>query len=126
VVGGRDGDPLPYVPDWALSIGFEYQWPAFGDRTAYVGGRVSHTGDRPSIFNNRTTDGDIRIAESYSTVDMRVGVDFGRVNFEIFGKNLSNERGISEIIPEGSYPNGAVGIAVIRPRTVGLSVGARF
>ena len=126
VVGGRDGDPLPYVPDWALSIGAEYQWPVLGDGTAYVGGRVSHTGDRPSIFNNRTADGDIRIAESYSTVDVRAGVDLGRVKFELFGKNLSNARGISEIIAEGGYPNGAVGIAVIRPRTVGLAVGARF
>ena len=126
IVGGLDGDPLSYVPDLAFSVGGDYEWPVFGDATAYIGGRVSHTGDRPADFGNRTVTGDIRNAESYTTTDVRAGVDFGKVNIEIFGRNLSDERGINDILPEGAYPNGAVGIAVIRPRTIGLSLGVRF
>jgi hypothetical protein len=39
---------------------------------------------------------------------------------------VTDEEGINDIIPEGSFANGAVGIGIIRPRTIGLSVGARF
>lgn len=126
IVGGLDGDPLPYVPDWTISVGADYEWPVFGDATAYVGGRVTHTGDRTSDFDNRAADGSIRVADSYATVDLRAGVEMGKVNLEVYGKNMTDERGINDIIPEGAYPGGAVGIGVIRPRTIGLSVGVRF
>jgi len=126
IVGGLDGDPLPYVPDWTVGVGADYEWPVFGDATAYIGSRVTHTGDRTSDFDNRDVNGNIRVAESYTTIDVRAGIDMGKLNFEIFGKNMSNERGINDISTAGTYPNGALGLAVIRPRTIGLSVGYRF
>ena len=126
IVGGLDGDPLPYVPDWSLGLGGDYEWTVFGDSTAYVGGQVGYTGDRTADFSTRASDGSLRVAKSYTTVDLRAGIDTGRWTFEVFAKNLTDERGINDIIPEGSYPNGAVGLGVIRPRTIGLAVGTRF
>ena len=43
LVGGLDGDALPFVPEWALALGGDYEWSAFGDATAYVGGQVAYT-----------------------------------------------------------------------------------
>ena len=126
IVGGLDGDPLPYVPDWSLGLGVDYEWTVLGDSTAYVGGQVAYTGDRTADFSTRASDGSLRVAKSYTTVDLRAGIDTGRWTFEVFAKNLTDERGINDIIPEGSYPNGAVGLGVIRPRTIGLAVGTRF
>ena len=126
IVGGLDGDPLPWVPEWSLSLGADYEWPVFGGSTAYVGGRVAFTDDRTAEFSNRDTDGDIREADSYTTLDLRAGIDMGTWSIEIFGKNVTDELGINDIVAPGSYPNGAVGLGVIRPRTVGIVLGARF
>lgn len=125
-VGGLDGDPLPWVPEWSLSLGADYEWPVFGGSTAYVGGRVAFTDDRTAEFSNRDTSGDIRKADSYTTLDLRAGIDMGKWSIEIFGKNVTDELGINDIVAPGIYPNGAVGLGVIRPRTVGIVLGARF
>ncbi len=126
VVGGLDGDPLPWVPEWSLGLGGDYEWSVFADSTAYVGGQVAYNGSRTADFSNRAADGSLRKADSYTTVDLRTGIVMKRWSVELYGKNLTDERGINDIQPEGAYPNGAVGIGVIRPRTIGLSIGARF
>jgi outer membrane receptor protein involved in Fe transport len=126
VVGGLDGDPLPWVPEWSYAVGADYEWAVSGNATAYVGGRLGFTGNRTADFSNRDSSGNIREAGSYATIDLRAGVDAGRWTIELYGKNLTNERGINDIAEPGSYPNGAVGIGVIRPATIGVSLGARF
>jgi len=126
VVGGLDGDPLPWVPDWSLSLGADYEWSVFGGSTAYVGGRVAYTDDRTAEFSNRDANDDIRRADSYTTLDLRAGIDMGKWSVEIFGKNLTDKLGINDIVEPGLFPNGAVGLGVIRPRTIGIVLGARF
>ena len=126
VVGGVDGNPLPWVPDWQLALAADYEWSVFGDSTAYVGGQVAYTGDRYADFGNREPDGSIRMADEYTTVDLRAGLLLDNLSLELYGKNVTNERGINDIGAPGIFPNGAVGIGTTRPRTVGLSVGYRF
>jgi iron complex outermembrane receptor protein len=126
IVGGLDGDALPFVPEWSLTLGADYEWSVFGDSTAYVGGQVAYTGDRTADFGNRDADGDIREADSYTTVDLRTGLLKDRWSLELYGKNVTGEEGINDIIAPGSFPGGAVGIGVIRPRTIGLALGLRF
>ena len=125
LVGGVTGNPLPWVPDWQLGLSGDYEW-SVGESIAYVGGQVAYTGDRYADFNNREPDGSIRMAEAYTTVDLRAGFLMDTWTFELYGKNLGDERGITDIIAPGSFPNGAAGLAVIRPRTIGFSIGARF
>ena len=125
-VGGRDGDPLPYVPEFTLGLGGDYEWSVFGDSTAYVGGQFSYVGERSADFSNRDAGGNIRSADSYMTVDLRTGILRDRWSIELYGKNLTDEEGVNNIQAPGTFPNGAVGISVIRPRTIGLSLGLRF
>lgn len=126
VVGGLDGDPLPYVPEWSFSLNGDYEWPVMGDALAYVGGDVSYTGERTANFDVRSPDGSLRQTDSYTTVGLRAGIDAGRWSAEIYGKNLTDEQGINAIQAPGSLPGGALGVSIIRPRTVGLSVGFEF
>lgn len=126
VVGGFNGDPLTFVPEWSFGLNGSYEWQVMADATAYVGGDIGYTGDRPAGFSNRDTEGNLRIADSYTTVNLRSGIDMGRWSFELYGKNLTDEIGITAIDAEGSLPNGAVGLGMLRPRTIGLSVGADF
>ena len=50
----------------------------------------------------------------------------GRWSVELYGKNLTNEHGVTSIGSVGFLPNGALGLGLIRPRAVGISVSTRF
>jgi iron complex outermembrane receptor protein len=130
LVGGLDGDRLPFVPEWTLALGGDYEWSAFGDATAYVGGQVAYTGDRLADFGNRVDPLDPtsarREADDYTTLDLRTGVLWDNWSLELYGKNVTDEEGITDINEPGAYPNGAAAIALIRPRTIGLALGVRF
>lgn len=126
IVGGLDGDPLSFVPEWSWGLDGSYEWPVMGDSLAFVGGSVGYVGDRPADFDNRAADGSIREAEAYTLVNLRAGIDFGQWSVEFYGKNLADEDGINNITSEGVLPGGLVGLSLIRPRTYGLSVGVRF
>jgi hypothetical protein len=97
-----------------------------GDATAYVGGTYGYTGDRPSAFNNRDSNGNIREADAYNLVNLRGGLETDRWSVEVFGKNLTDARGSNSTGGAGSLPNGATSIGLIQPRTYGVSVGMKF
>ena len=126
VVGGFDGDPLSYVPELSLSMNGDYEWAVFGDSVAYVGGDVAYVGERPAAFDVRTPAGSIRETDSYVTLGLRAGIDAGRWSAEVYGRNLADERGVNSILSEDNFPNGALGLSIIRPRTVGLALGFEF
>ncbi len=126
IVGGTDGDPLPYVPEWAFALSADYEWTVKGSSRAHVGASVGYTGDRTVAFSQRAADGSILQAAGFTTLDLRASVYHGRWSVELYGKNLTNERGIISIDAAGPLPNGALGLSLIRPRTIGVSVGTRF
>jgi outer membrane receptor protein involved in Fe transport len=125
VVGGSSGDPLPYTPKWAAGLRGDYEWGVSNGATAFVGGGVNYIGDRTFDFESRNDAGDLRTIGSYATVDLRAGAELGRWLVELYGKNLTNENGIATVAGAGAFPNGALGLAYIRPRTIGLSLGVR-
>jgi outer membrane receptor protein involved in Fe transport len=126
IVGGKDGDPLPYVPEWSFGLNADYEWNVKGSARAYVGGSLGYTGERTIEFDNRAADGSIRKAGSFTTLNLRAGAYFGRWSFELYGKNLTNERGVTSINDAGPLPNGALGLGLIRPRTIGVSVATHL
>jgi outer membrane receptor protein involved in Fe transport len=126
IVGGLDGDPLPYVPEWSFGLNADYQWATGQSSLAYVGGSLGYTGDRTVDFNQRTPTGSIQEVDSYVTLNLRAGLHRGQWSLELYGKNLGNEEGVTALNAAGFLPNGAVGLGLIRPRTIGLSVGTTF
>jgi outer membrane receptor protein involved in Fe transport len=124
IVGGLNGDPLPYVPKWSFGLSGDYEWKVGKDWTLLVGAGIGYVGERTFDFVTRK-DGSLLKLDSYPTVDLRTGVYFGQWSFELYGKNLTNERGITGVAAAGALPNGALGLALIRPRSIGLSVGVR-
>jgi outer membrane receptor protein involved in Fe transport len=125
IVGGLDGDLLPYTPKWAAALRGDYEWSVRNVATAFVGGGISYTGDRTFDFTTRDDGGRLRTIESYVTADLRVGTEIGRLLIELYGKNLTNETGIATVGDAGALPNGALGLGFIRPRTIGLALGVR-
>jgi outer membrane receptor protein involved in Fe transport len=121
VVGGKDGDPLPYVPEWSLGLNADYEWTVKSARP-YIGGSLGYTGERTVEFNSRAADGSIRQLDSFVTLNLRAGVYFGRWSVELYGKNLTNDLGVTSLGAAGALPNGALGLSLTRPRTIGISL----
>jgi outer membrane receptor protein involved in Fe transport len=136
LLGGRKGDPLPYVSKWTALAGVSYEWPISGTATAYFGANWSYIGARRSEFGNKF--GQQLPLPSYDTTDVRVGVDFERWSIGFYGKNLTDERGIAGLSESNSRDGGGVydpaasawafgsTFLIMRPRTLGLVLSARF
>ena len=122
LVGGLDGDPLPYNPKWQSTIGAEYERPIGGTMTAHAGISWHYTGARHSDFDPAS--GQKRL-KAFSQVDAHAGFDVGRFRLDAFAHNITNARGITNVGFYGDV-DGDIAAAVIRPRSFGLALGYRY
>lgn len=123
LTGGKKGDRLPYSAPFSGAVEANYRHELSGDMAMFLGGGVRWTGRRKSDFN--TSIGQLSLP-SYATVDLRGGIEMNHVRLEAYAKNLGDERGILSIGGFGATPDGAVEAGIIRPRTFGVAVSARF
>ena len=125
-VGGLSGDAMPYIPKWSSALSAEYRMP-MGAAQAWLGGALGFIGKRTSDFSqNKPLD-----LPSYTTLSLNAGMDWQQIRVSIYGKNLTNARGINFAGPLGSpsaqKPLGnPYGAALIQPRTVGVDLSYRF
>ena len=129
-VGGLKGDPLPFTPKLSVAANADYHWQLSPGTRAHVGASLRHlsgqTGPYDLAFT--TAHGHQRHIPPYSVIDLNAGVDFGRFDLEAYVKNLGNSRGITSVVGTTTpiFPGGAVGTGIIRPRTIGLSLGFNY
>ncbi|HZO23959.1 MAG TPA: TonB-dependent receptor, partial [Steroidobacteraceae bacterium] len=127
--GGHEGDPLPYIPDWSIDLRAEYEWHWVDDFTPYVGAGINYVGKQVADFTERfASSGDLMSLPTYEEYDVHAGLRRDHWSIEFYGKNLSNAQGRTEItgVIGASYPNNALAAALIRPRTVGVTLGWKF
>lgn len=126
--GGFAGDRLPYAPEWSANLSADYEWAIGGGTTAFVGGNVRLVSDQEADFDDayRTEYGRRLQIDGYATVDLRAGARFGAFNVTAFAKNLANSRGLTSAGGFGTRPGTAISASPIRPRTLGITLGADF
>ncbi|MEO6199189.1 MAG: TonB-dependent receptor [Sphingomicrobium sp.] len=145
-VGGFKGNRLPYTPKISVSLNGDYEWKLGGSTTAYVGGSLRLVGkQRDNFIAGEITGidpvtGDFTFAftpqrriPSYATLDLRAGVQFGRYSIDAFARNVNNSRGVQslnlvtdQLTGGNALPNDAIRAALLRPRTIGITLGAEF
>jgi iron complex outermembrane receptor protein len=136
LTGGLAGDRLPYAPEITATLAIDYEWSLADNVRAFVGGNVRMQSDQVAGFapDYRAAFGRRIEIDGYQTVDLRAGVDFGRFTVQAFARNLFDEYGI---VGAGAFPTavqpalGGSGLqymtaSTIRPRTIGLIIGAEF
>ena len=128
VTGGRAGDPLPYVPKWSAALHADYEFPLSGSLTGAVGGTVNRVGRRGINLDEVDANNDVIRIPGYTEVDLRAGISVDRWSVQAYVQNLFDKDGITSAsgFDGATFPNGAAGVAIIRPRTFGLSVTANF
>ncbi len=123
LLGGKDGDRLPFSAPFSGSLNADYSRVLVNDARAFVGASVRFTGRRRSDFN--ATFGQTSVP-SFTTVDLRAGFDWKAYRVEAYMKNVGDERGFLSLGGIGSTPNGALQAGLIRPRTIGLALTASY
>jgi outer membrane receptor protein involved in Fe transport len=138
-VGGRKGDQLPFTPKLSGALNGDYHWQ-FGTHTrAHVGASLRHLSGQTATYDIDFVNafGRQRHIRSYNVVDLFAGVDFGRFDLEAYVKNLGNSHGVTSVTgltvfgpsPDTGFPlfpGGAIGTGIIRPRTIGATLGFNF
>jgi len=124
--GGEDGDALTYVPDWSFGLSADYEWTVGSNSTAYVGGTLAYTGERPIGRTVPSFNGEVAYLDSYSSLNLRAGLEMGRWFYEIYAKNVTDEEGIQSVGVANTAWTGNVTIATMTPRTLGITAGVRF
>ncbi len=120
-VGGRVGDPLPYVPTWSTSIDGDYKFLTVDGFAASLGGTWSLIGPRYSDF-----EGDFATKLPTTTqLDLRIGVRKGNWFGQIYAKNVTNARGIEAYTSSGN-PFFTGGLTVTQPLTAGFVLSRKF
>lgn len=127
VVGGFKGDPLPNIPKFQGTVDAEYRWPAFNDMDAFAGATLAYQSDRPADFGLVDLSGQNVKAPAYATVDIRLGLQNDRWMVLAYVKNLTNKAGVTNVSggPGTEYGDN-FDLGLIRPRTIGVTVGAKF
>lgn len=136
LTGGLAGDQLPYTPKVSANVSADYEWLLGPEVEAFVGGNVRLVGDQTAGFSAgyRAAFGDRIRIDGYQTVDLRAGVNFGRFTMQAFARNVFDTYGV---VSAGGFPFSVpaalggnavplINVSTIRPRTIGLLVGARF
>lgn len=134
LVGGVKGAGLPYSPKWSTFFDADYTFASIGAFKPFVGLSWQYIGERESGYD--PSHGGQRMLPSYSTIDLRAGVDYDRWSLALYGKNLGDERGITDVGATGSFAAAqAAGVpfqhtvptaAFIQPRTVGLTLTGKL
>jgi iron complex outermembrane receptor protein len=123
-VNANSGDPLPYAPKWSSGLDGEYDWTVFAAFKGFVGGTWSYVGTRSTDFASSLAGGQLGLPH-YNTVDARVGLDNDRYRITLYGKNLGDSRGVTSYVSSGT-PGFNGEVTVTQPRTIGVTLSAKF
>jgi iron complex outermembrane receptor protein len=125
LVGGKNGDPLPWAPKWTSTISADYRFGSMSDWSPYIGGSWRYVGRRYSDFQAGASQLPL---DSYNGLDARVGLDWKQWELELYGRNLSNAKGVTEFNATGASvaSNNAANVSLIAPRLFGVVLRAKF
>ena len=119
VVGAVKGARIQGVPEYNGAISAQYNFSAFGDKSAFVMGGVQWVGSSKGSLNPEQTDYN---RPSYHTADVSAGVSLDRYQFSVFVKNALDNDTIIQHPQVASIVQGYR----VAPRSIGMSVAAKF
>ncbi|HJQ17429.1 MAG TPA: TonB-dependent receptor [Allosphingosinicella sp.] len=81
------GEAFPNTPKWQMIGDAEYGIPISGTAQAFIGGSVVHRSKSNAQFSDRPE----FTLPSYTTIDLRAGVEWEKWRAQIWGRNITNK-----------------------------------
>jgi outer membrane receptor protein involved in Fe transport len=127
-ISATAGDKLPDVPEFSANLGVDYDVPLTTEVKGFVGGNVQYQGNRVSDFVSGMPAGYARPSmPAYNTVNLHAGASRGGLTVEAYVKNVGDSYGFTRIASEVQNGYGPpLAVAVIQPRTFGVSLSSKF
>ena len=121
------GVQLPGVPEWSGAITANYSFTAFGGHRANVGGGWRYVDERYTQVVMLTENLGYAMP-AYDVLDLHADVQIDSVTVRFFVKNLTDERAFTGggVTTDGLNQPVRLDLAVLQPRTVGLSLDFQF
>jgi len=113
-VGVTEGDRIGNVAKYSAALSGMYQWTVSDSFDAYVNASMIYTSNKLDPQSQG-----IPVLPGYTTFDLRFGVQKASWEIVLWGKNLSDERGLMTY--SINQPTGLDGVNVIRPREFGIT-----
>lgn len=119
-LGGAKGERLPNVPRFMTTLNADYDFSGARLRPT-LGATVRYVGERRSSFDASTSFRQYRLPE-YTAVDLRAGLKLRNIETQLYVHNVADERGQLSLF----FAQFGARVAILQPRTVGLSVTTEF
>lgn len=123
-LGGVKGESLPDTPEITAALLVEYRFQ-LSNYEAFAGGTVRYVDDRNANFDLSTGMPQYELPD-YTAVDVRTGITFGGTRFQLYCKNITDERGQLSAITGTSVLGGPANVSILQPRAYGLGVDVSF
>ena len=118
IVGAVEGAQIQGVPKYNAAINAQYNF-ALGEHGAFVMGGVQWVGSSKGSLNPEQTDYN---RPAYHTADLSAGIAYERYNVSVFVKNALDTDTVIQHPQVASIVQGYR----VQPRSIGVSVAARF
>jgi len=119
-LGASEGEDLPNVPRFSGTLNADYTFTENALQPT-IGGTARHVDARWSSFTNSVEFPQYHLPE-YTTVDFRMGLTFGPVVTQLYVHNAFDEQGQLGVL----FPQFGNHIAIVQPRTVGITATTHF
>jgi len=127
-IGGNAGERLPNVPRFTIAVNGDYffQTPAWQPR---VGATLRYVDARWASYDNagNVTGIPQYHLPDYTVMDLHGGVSIGRSDIQLYIRNVFDKRAQLSAVTEFAVNEfGPTEVAMVQPRTVGITLTTRF
>jgi iron complex outermembrane receptor protein len=118
---GVAGAPLPFAPKWKIAATADYKTELSPGIGFFAGGSVFYVSQVSGNF--RATAAALRaVLPGYATVDGRIGLTRDKWTLALVAKNIFDKRGYDGVTNLTSANVGPIGLNIIQPRSLSISL----
>ena len=111
------GNKLSNAPTHTLFLGAQYEYSINQKLKAIVRGEIRNLGKQYTDIQNQIEQ------PSYTLLNSRIGLTYGKYSLFIWGQNITNERYLAYGNPDSSFGRQS---RMAQPKTFGLTLSAKF
>lgn len=111
------GNKLSNAPTHTLFLGAQYEYSINPKLKAIIRGEIRNLGKQFTDIQNQIEQ------PSYTLLNSRIGLTYGKYSLFIWGQNLNNERYLAYGNPDSSFGRQS---RMAQPRTFGITLSAKF